>query len=243
MAASTWRPPYLPHELRGRGLTRPERDAEWRRGSSPPNPGVECLVTGTSARGGGGGGSGCKAGALAIKPEAAALITVFGAGQLRGACWSRSRTSLSRPALCLLVGGPRGERRTWAALPPPRSRPPGLASSARAGPGRARRGGARRAEVGGRGVTRRAAGTGILGPGAFLGGSPAGWEGYRPATEAALPGASRVPAAADPGRQELLGSCTVNPLSEVQGEGPPECLSKGPVSSWLVIVRMLGVTP
>ncbi|MEJ1279666.1 hypothetical protein NN561_010600 [Cricetulus griseus] len=108
MAASTWRPPYLPHELRGRGLTRPERDAEWRRGSSPPNPGVECLVTGTSARGGGGGGSGCKAGALAIKPEAAALITVFGAGQLRGACWSRSRTSLSRPALCLLVGGPRG---------------------------------------------------------------------------------------------------------------------------------------
>lgn len=48
-------------------------------------------------------GSGSKAGALTIKPKAAALAAVFGAGQLRGACWSRNRTSLLRPALCLLL--------------------------------------------------------------------------------------------------------------------------------------------
>lgn len=147
MAAPIRRPPYLPPKTAGQGLTRPERDAEWRRGSSPQPLASLCLVTGTSARGGGGGGSGSKAGALAIKPEAAALATVFGAGQLLGACWSRSRTSLSRPALCLLLSVPRGERRTRAALPPPRPRPPGLASSARAGPGRAgRRPGGRRSE-------------------------------------------------------------------------------------------------
>lgn len=192
MAAPIWRPPYLPYETPGQGLTRPERDAKWSQGSSPQTPGVECLVTGTSARGGGGGGSGSKAGALAIKPEAAALATVFGAGQLRGACWSRSRT-LCRGLRCVsssadpaVSGGPG---------PPFPRRGPGLrAWRPRREPGRARRGGARRAEVGGHGVTRRAAGTGTLGLRASSAAALLAGKRYRPATEAALPGASHAPA-------------------------------------------------
>lgn len=41
--------------------------------------------------------------------------------------------------------------------------------------------------------------------------------------------------AAVTGRQELSGSCTVDPISKFQGAGPPECLSEGLVPSWLVI--------
>lgn len=48
--------------------------------------------------------------------------------------------------------------------------------------------------------------------------------------------------AADTWRQELSGSCTVDPISKSQGAGPPECLSEGLVPSWLVIVRMWRVT-